>query len=144
MTDLDDLRTTLRQSWRYRVIERVSRFRWWIERQLVRMSSDLIRVERDEDGTYIVSDNRSLGYGHGHTRAEALADYVSMLSEMAEMEPDAYRRQTPDLGKDDAYYKLPPDTSEELAALAVVLAQQVVEATNRVADRLLEMAAEVG
>ena len=81
---------------------------------------------------------------------EALADYVSMVSEMTE-EPDsfravadAYRRQTPDLGNDDAYYKLPPDTSEELAALAVVLAQQVVEATNRVADRLLEMAAEVG
>ena len=74
-------RAALRQDWRYRVIERVSRFRWWIERQLVRMSSDLIRVERDEDGAYIVSDNRSLGYGHGHTRVEALADYVSMLSE---------------------------------------------------------------
>ena len=128
MTDLDDLRTALRQDWRYRVIERVSRFRWWIERQLVRMSSDLIRVERDEDGMYVVSDNRSLGYGHGHTRVEALADYVSMVSEMAEsviewaetrlLEMGVEPTSQPDsfCAASDAYYKLPPDMSEELAA----------------------------
>jgi len=40
-----------------------------------------VTVERDEDGSYIVSDDRFLVYGVGDTQSEAIDDYLVSLVE---------------------------------------------------------------
>lgn len=45
----------------------------------------LIKLERSEDGTFVVSDYHSVVYGIGDTPNEARADYVISLIEYYEL-----------------------------------------------------------
>ena len=40
-----------------------------------------LTIERDDDGSYVVSDDVTLVYGRGDTLAEALAEYDASLAE---------------------------------------------------------------
>jgi hypothetical protein len=51
-----------------------------------RPPSDLT-VERDEDGSFVVGDNQTVVYGHGHTLADAQRDYAASLIEYADTKP---------------------------------------------------------
>jgi hypothetical protein len=44
-----------------------------------------LRVERDDDGSFIVSDDKFAVYGQGATLDEAIADYKTSLAEYAEL-----------------------------------------------------------
>lgn len=52
---------------------------WILNRQLV------VKLERDNDGTAVASDDLFLVYGTGSTFAEALQDYVVSLIEYYEL-----------------------------------------------------------
>lgn len=42
-------------------------------------------IERDADGSYLVTDSESVVYGHGATEAEARADYERSRCEYQEI-----------------------------------------------------------
>ena len=44
-----------------------------------------VQIEREDDGTYIASDEKFNVYGEGRSRAEAIADYAKCLIEFAEL-----------------------------------------------------------
>ena len=48
-----------------------------------------VRMERDIDGSFIVSDDLTVVYGHGQTLIEAKQDYVANLLEYAPSKLDA-------------------------------------------------------
>lgn len=45
----------------------------------------IVRVEREDDGSYVVSDDEFAVHGDGETRATALRDYASSLVEYYEL-----------------------------------------------------------
>lgn len=47
--------------------------------------SDILRLECDEGGTYIVDDYTTIVYGDGETPLKALCDYIVSLIEYSEL-----------------------------------------------------------
>ena len=54
-----------------------------------------IRIEREEDGTFVVSDDEFAVHGDGETRDQAIGDYLDSLIEYYELLQSSSREDEP-------------------------------------------------
>jgi len=53
---------------------------WWPD-----ALAGVLTLQQDEDGSYIVNEEKTVIYGHGETPLEALADYIVSMIEYVQL-----------------------------------------------------------